>query len=125
MNKLLSYFLILTIAFTCTSCASIIKGTTQTIHVTSEPPGADIEINGVPHGKTPTDVVIKKSIKGEPIVLKKAGYEDKVFTPPVVFDQIAILNLFGLVGWGVDYFTGAIMQYAPTSYSIPLTPLKK
>ena len=124
MNKTLSYTLLICLLLLCTSCASIIKGTAQTIHVVSEPPGADIEINGVPHGKTPADVVLKKSLKGEPIVLKKAGYEDKVFTPTVAFDPIAVLNLFGLVGWGVDYFTGALMQYTPTSYTIPLTPKK-
>ena len=125
MKKNLSSAFLICLILACTSCASIIKGTTQTIHVVSEPPGATIEINGVPHGTTPTDIVLKKSMKPEPITLKKAGYEDKAFTPATAFDSIAILNLFGLIGWAVDYFNGALMEYTPTTYTIPLTPLKK
>jgi len=125
MKKTIYYALVICLLFACTSCATVFKGTTQTIHVTSEPPGATIEVNGVPQGTTPADITLKKSMKGEPVVLKKSGYEDKTFTPSVAFDTIGILNIFAIVGFGVDYLTGAMMQYAPLTYSIPLTPLKK
>lgn len=125
MKKSLHYFLLITALWTMASCASIIKGTKQTVHIASEPPGATIEINGVPHGTTPADIEVNKSMNVTPIVLKKPGYEDAAFKPSTSFDPIAILNLFGFLGWGVDYLTGALMQYSPTTYTITLTPSKK
>ena len=43
------------------SCACIVNGTKQEVHINSNPSGADITINGIPHGRTPTSVSLERS----------------------------------------------------------------
>jgi len=49
------------LSLTMCSCAYLINGTKQEIHINSNPSGADISINGIPHGRTPTSVSLERS----------------------------------------------------------------
>ena len=121
MKKIFTYSLIAFIAITMTSSATVLHGTRQTVHVSSNPPGAAVTVNGLDKGVTPVDVDVKKGFTGETILLKKTGYEDKSFQPSVSFDTISLLNIFEVIGFGVDAVTGALMKYDPVSYDVPLT----
>ena len=121
MKKILTCFLVSTSVVCLTGCATVFHGTQQTVHVTSNPPGATVEVDGLEKGVTPVDVSVKKGFTGQTIVLKKTGYETKSFQPAVKFDPISLINVFAIIGFGVDAITGAMMQYAPTLYDVPLT----
>ena len=38
------------------------------------------------------------------------------------FDAVAILNLAGILGWAVDFATGAVFKYDRTNYDLDLDP---
>lgn len=51
-------FAAISIALICLSgCATIVKGTTQKVPVASDPPDADVIVDGNLSGQTPTTVV--------------------------------------------------------------------
>ena len=56
------------------------------------------------------------------ISLSLEGYERRTFILRKSFDAVAILNLAGILGWAVDFATGAIMKYDRTNYDIDLDP---
>lgn len=108
-----------------TSCATIFTGTKQTVLIKTEPPGADVEVDGIRRGVTPLPVLLKKGFQGQTITLKKDGFEPNIFQPETTFNPVSILNLFGLLGWAVDAATGAMMKYDPKSYEIKLENIAK
>lgn len=107
-----------------TSCATIFTGSKQTVQIKSFPEGATIEVDGIERGVTPAPVKLKKGFSGQYVVLKKEGYETKTFQPETTFNAVSILNLFGILGWGIDAATGAMMKYDPKFYEITLEPVK-
>lgn len=58
-------------------CATIIKGSSQVVTVTSEPSNADVLIDGNNMGKTPLSVNLKKNTYSS-ITVKKSGYNSQV-----------------------------------------------
>ena len=125
MNKITTIIVAVASMTMLSSCATMFTGTTQKVTITSNPPAADVIINGVTRGVTPLELSIKKEIKGQPIELKKGGYESKTFMPTTTFNSTAILNIFtGLVGFAVDYATGSLMKYDPTTYDLTLEKVK-
>lgn len=58
------------------SCATIFKGSTQTISIDSNVKGADVVLDGVTLGKTPFIGKIKRASSAT-ITLKKEGYFTK------------------------------------------------
>jgi hypothetical protein len=107
------------------SCATLISKSSQTIKIVSDPPGAEVVINGINKGQTPVDVDVKKELQGQPIELKKEGYEIKTFTPQRKFDTTALLNIFVPIGFIIDAVTGALMKYDPAIYTLQLEKKKK
>lgn len=97
-----------------TSCASLFKGTEQTLTFTTEPSGAEVVLDGISMGVTPLSVKVKKN-KYETVMLKLNGY--KTVTRPLEksYDGIALLNIF----WDsstTDLITGAAYEYSPNTY---------
>ena len=123
MKILLNIFIIILITIFGVSCASLISGTSQDIYINSNPEGATIYDGGLKVGRTPATITIKKSGLGDKeITLTLEGYERRTFVLRKSFDAVAILNLAGILGWAVDFATGAIMKYDRTSYDIDLDP---
>lgn len=89
------------------------------------PPGADIEVDGISAGVTPAAVRLKKGFTAQTVSLKKEGYEPKFIQPATTFNPVAVLNLFGIIGWAVDAATGAMMKYDPKVIDVKLTPSKE
>lgn len=102
------------------SCATIITGTKQKVQVNSSPQGAKVEVDGIERGVTPLAVKLKKGNEGQTITLTLEGYETKSFEAETGFNTVAILNLFGILGWGIDAATGALWKYDPKYYNITL-----
>lgn len=54
------------------------------------------------------------------MTLKLEGYEPCTFALRDEFNVVSMLNLGGILGWGVDIATGAVTEYSPASYSMDL-----
>jgi hypothetical protein len=123
-------FLVLVVIFTLSGCASILSGTTQTITLNTNPPGARCEL--VREGRvvgvvenTPGAVTLKKTKHDMDVVCKKAGYADskefaKSGTAGATFGNII---LGGGIGWAIDSAAGADNFY-PEVITLTLLPLQ-
>ena len=54
----------------------------------------------------------------------KRQYENKVVGLDSKFNSVSILNLFGLLGWGIDAATGSLKKYDTKVYEIKLDEKK-
>jgi len=105
------------------SCAGVIKGTSQTITITSEPAGAEVLVDGLSRGVTPLTVKLKKN-HYETIMVKKTGYTAVTRPLEKAYDATALLN----ISWDsstTDMITGAAYEYEPNSYHITLVKESK
>jgi uncharacterized protein YceK len=102
------------------SCATVFTGSKQPVNIASYPAGAKIQVDGIDRGVTPSVVKLKKGFEGQTVTLKKEGYEAKTFQPETSFNAVSVLNLFSILGWGIDAATGAMMRYNPKAYELQL-----
>jgi hypothetical protein len=111
-------------------CASVARGTTETISVESTPPGAEAIISGLDNPMTcvtPCAVVAKRNADIS-VTIQKSGYEPQVVQltkeiPPAGAAGFAgNVLLGGLVGMGVDAVTGAATDHKPNPVIVTLQP---
>lgn len=69
----------------CTGCATIVKGTTQEVPVSSEPTGARVSVDGTAAGTTPTTVTLSRKAN-HMVTIEKDGYQS---------ESVAITKLMG------------------------------
>ena len=128
MHTIIYVFMIKKLAFIAlsviaTSCATITGQSTQNIAINSNVKGAVIKIDGQQYGETPTVL----SLKGKSsylLTVEKQCYAPKT---QIINGEVRILagvvgnifNLTGLVGFGVDYFSGALFKL-PTQQTVEL-----
>jgi len=104
----------------CTSsCATIFTGTSEQINIDSNVKGATVEFDGVEMGETPFTYKVKKSFDGT-IKVSADGYDSKSFQLMKSFNAVSILNLTNLLGWGIDFATGALNKIERKGYDIKL-----
>ena len=118
-------FLALTITFLMSSCATILTGTRDTIRFDSNPKGAIVYLDGLEVCKTPCSTSVKRSISEKFAEIKLDGYETRVITLDRKFNAVSIINLTGILGWGIDAATGALMKYDRKGYDIKLDKEKR
>ena len=112
----LKYFYIVAIASLTSSCATILTSSNQRVTIDSNPPGAEILINGKNCGITPSKVRVKRELKAlsegeKDVTLKLDGYESNPYAINASLNPVAIINLASIIGWAVDAATGAITKY--------------
>ena len=112
-------------------CASVARGTTETISVASTPSGAEAIISGLDAPTTcltPCAVVAKRNADIS-ITIQKEGFEPQVvqLTKDIQATGAAgfagNLLLGGVVGMGVDAVTGAATDHKPNPVIVTLQPL--
>ena len=89
-------------------CATLFNGTSQRIQVISEPPGAEVFLDGELAGTTPTEVVVSRRLaEHEFRVVEESGNAQYRWLRRGLDDR-AWLNIFSgaFVGWGA-YFRSA------------------
>ena len=89
-------------------CATILKGTSERVSVTSDPSGANVLINGIPRGNTP--MVLKLESKNIYVVeIRKENYLPYTYTltNSVGAGWIIIDVICGLVPVIIDAATGS------------------
>jgi PEGA domain len=113
-------------------CASVTRGTTENISITSTPAGAEATITGldVPTACiTPCAIVAKRSADIT-VSFAKEGYEPEIvaLTKEVPATGAAGFagNVLagGLIGMGVDAATGAAQDHKPNPVIVTLKPSK-
>ncbi len=103
-------------------CATIFTGTSDSITIITNPPGAQIYVNGLERGQTPNTVRVKRNLSSADITLRLEGHETRTFTLEQEFNAVSVLNLFNILFWGIDAATGSLMRYRPQMYEINLIP---
>jgi len=119
--------LFILLAFMASGCASIIDGKTQTVTFNSGPEGAQVIINGLPMGVTPTSISLKRSdYDNANVLFKKEGYQDQTATIHTKLNGWFWGNIIcgGLLGSATDGISGAMWEFSPNSYFVTLNPLK-
>lgn len=114
MSRLFTIALLLS-TLMLSSCATLFTGVRQKVTIESNPPGAQIYIDGRNEGVTPTTVRMHRDFdlvtdNGKDIRLVMEGYHDQYFMD-TKFNPIAILNITNILFWGIDIMTGAVMRY--------------
>jgi len=103
-------------------CATITRGTKQTITIESNVNNAIVEFDGVAVGITPLTAKIKKR-KNRTVIIRKQGYVTQNIVLEKNFDWLASgLGNFTLFIYGTttDWVTGACWLYEPSSYFVQL-----
>lgn len=105
-----------------TSCATIVKGSTDTIKITSIPPGAKVINDGDEIGTTPCEVRLS-SKKSHKIEITAKGYESQKVNIDNSFSigyTIGNLFSFSLLGILVDVASGSIYNLQPNDVNVTL-----
>ncbi|HVE04763.1 MAG TPA: PDZ domain-containing protein [Rhizomicrobium sp.] len=109
-------------------CATVIKGTSQSIVITTPPVSGAYCILSSAEGNwpvtTPNVVTVDKSKEDILVKCNKPGYQEASANIPSDFQGWTLGNLVlgGLIGVGVDAATGAMNEY-PRAFAIPMTAL--
>jgi hypothetical protein len=101
------------------SCSSIINGSKQQITVNSEPPDAEIMLNGSFAGRTPAQFEVKRG-KNHMIEIKKEGFQTARVMTDKSFEALVILNIFVWPGFIVDLATGSAWGVDPEIIHVSL-----
>ena len=117
------------LGLTLSGCASIIKGQSQTIAITTPPTtGANCVLKSAQGNwtvTTPGSVTVQRSKENVEIRCNKQGWQEGYSTIPSTFEGWTVGNVLigGIIGLGVDAATGAINTY-PNAYQVPMYPLE-
>jgi PEGA domain len=112
-------------------CASVTRGTTENISITSTPAGAEATISGldVPTACiTPCAIVAKRSADIS-ITFAKPGFESEVVTLTKEVPATGAAGFAGnvlaggLIGMGVDAVTGAAQDHKPNPVIVTMKPI--
>lgn len=108
-----------------TGCATVIKGTSQSVPVSSDPLGADILVDGMLVATTPADVELKRK-RDHLIVIEKKNYAPKSVAVVKNVGGAVWGNIIsgGLLGWGVDAASGAQNNLTPKTIFVRLEPVQ-
>ncbi len=129
-SKLLATALVTVAGLQLAACASIIKGSSASINVTSPPvTGATCTLSssqGNWQVTTPASVTVERSKNDIQVRCTKDGYQDATAVIPSNFEGWTVGNLVfgGLIGVGVDAATGAMNDY-PNAFQVPMVKLEQ
>lgn len=123
MKKILSISMILggVILSSLTGCASIFGDNNKAVHVNSYPQKAQVFVNNMPVGTTPTVISVPNTWSPTILTFKKKGYLEQTTQVNTKFQPVGILNIFFWPGFIVDALSGDMMKVAPESRNITAT----
>jgi hypothetical protein len=110
------FFLFLIGVISIQGCATMIRGTTEPLYVTSEPSGALAELSDGQKGTTPCQFVLKRN-QSLNIKYSKDGYYSENLT---VYPTLAGAGV--ILGGLIDYGTGAVYSLTPNPAHVMLKP---
>jgi hypothetical protein len=114
-------------------CASVTRGTTENISISSTPSGAEATISGleVPTACVTPCAIVAKRNADITVSFAKEGFESEIVqltkevpaTGAVGFAGNIVAG--GLVGMGVDAVTGAAQDHKPNPVIVTLKPIRR
>jgi len=130
MNRLLSILLrtgICVGALFHSGCATVTRGTKDSLVIETEPPGAQVRVNGQV-ATTPCSFKLSRKFEGS-VYISKTGYETltvHVTSHVVTAGGVGMAGnvlIGGLIGAGVDVATGAMNSLSPNPIKVNLVKL--
>jgi hypothetical protein len=107
-------------AMPLSGCATILTGTTQDVRIVSDPPGAQVRVDGrLLEGKTPVTVNLQRGALHR-MELSLEGHEDSVGVTRSSFNGWVLLG--GLVTFVIDVASGAYQWISPNEYRFIMEP---
>jgi|SRR5665213_916994 len=125
--KVISIAAIAALGVALSGCATIIKGSSQSIAITTPPVSGATCVLSSKEGSwtviTPGVATVSKTKDDMQVRCTKTGYQDGIATIPSNFQGWTLGNVLlgGLIGFGVDAATGAMNEY-PHAFQIPMSP---
>lgn len=116
------------VAVSLAACGSVTRGTTELIAFTSEPPGASVTTTTSRYcATTPCSLDVPRSEEFD-VTFTKPGFQPQ--TVPVRTKLVGTgaagfaVNVLagGVIGMGVDAYTGAAMDHTPNPVAVTLVP---
>ncbi len=106
-RKVIAAFIIGSVIFSVSACATLFGPQKQNVYATSNPDGADVYVNGVRMGVTPYTLVLKPN-QQYTVEFKKAGYKTigRTINSKVGAGWVILDVLGGLIPVVVDASTG-------------------
>lgn len=110
-------------------CASVTRGTKDTLVIESDPAGATVRLSTGQTGKTPTSFQLPRK-HGFDVYIEKEGYEPLTVHVSSQVSGTGAAGMAGnvlvggLIGVGVDAMTGATKDLRPNPVKVSLVPLK-
>lgn len=108
------------LAFVVVGCATITKGSTQTISITSNIDGARLSLDGIEIGVTPFTGSVPKN--KTTLQVSKDGYAPSTIVLSKTLEGMFWGNIItgGTLGSITDFASGAAYSYAPATYHVEL-----
>lgn len=121
-KRMVHLLLVVILVRLATGCASIIHGSRQDINISSSPDDAEVWIDGVRMGATPTKVTLKRK-DNYLVTVKKEGYKDATVKIEGSTSAWIIGNVIfgGIIGCGIDFLSGAAYDLKPERIDVNLT----
>lgn len=104
-------------------CATVVHGTSQKIPVTSEPMGANVNIDGTANYMTPVTLELQRKFD-HLLTISKEGYKTEIVKLIHTLSGAVAGNIIagGLIGWGIDAASGAQYKLIPETVHVVLKP---
>lgn len=100
-------------------CASIFGDNTRQVAIKSNPAGANVYIDGVRYGTTPTIISLPTYIYGGKVItLKKDGYIEQSALVNSKFQLVGLWNILFWPGFLIDAATGDTVKIDPENLNI-------
>lgn len=100
------------LALQLSGCATVFGHRDHSVQVASNPQGAEVLLNGMSMGSTPTRVGVSTWSPGT-ITLQKPGYKTQNVVPQTQFQMVGLLDIFLWPTFFVDIIAGNTMAIAP------------
>lgn len=121
MKTKITLFTLCLFALALGGCATILKGKSQLVTISSNVQGATIEVNGREVGKTPFTGEIERG-SDTVITVRAANWQPKTVALDTEVEPIFFGNVIigGVLGSTTDYSTGSMYKYSPTNINVDL-----
>lgn len=123
VGKTCLLFALIALISLSTGCASLTKGSTQTVPISSDPTGANVTVDGNFIGTTPVTFEMKRK-NDHLVTIQKQNYSTQAIPLVKSIGGAVWGNILagGLIGWGVDAATGAQYNLDPKTIFVRLEP---
>lgn len=104
-------------------CGTIINGSNQKVPISTDPPGAHVQVAGGEAATTPCELNLSRK-NSHTITISLEGYQSEQVTLQSTLSGAMAGNLLlgGIVGGGVDLVSGGGYKLIPNSVNIRLRP---